>query len=627
MNDEQLRGRLGLLAERVPPRPDAPARVRALARRQRRRHYAGGFAALTVLVVAAVAVPAVLAQRSGPHIQAAPGPTPTPTISPTTAMTTTCTPALTKAVSVYGTIQHFYGVRTSADRANAFSQNLTFTGGPVDFCLAVGNLDNLSASSPPGSTPQQMHYAVMAANSVGEPVLVYASADRPTTSPLPGISPAAIDSYRPSGGPSTTQSGSAPANTTGLTTTCTPALTKAADDYGNIQHLYGLRTSAADAAAFAQNLQVTGAFVDFCLVVGDLNQLHPPGPPGAPDQMHYALLAANSDAVPVLVYSSADRPTSPLPGISSNAIAAYRSGLAPSPTTHPSTTRSAAAAAANATPCGALPTSDGPGRSQVAATIEAPARATAGTTLSLRVFMHSLTGSAESFQTGTPFDVFVTKAGSVVARFGGPYVGTGLGMTVPATGRTELPPGYASVTLTGCAGTSPRPSGIVAGQPLPAGEYQVAVVLPDDQGSKLLTRQHAHVNHCDPELADVSAPRLRPPIAERRPAHRGSPPPVRLGPSRKDPASDESPSEMAIPAATALAPGTVRLTRQPPTAVRPTGHNGWELRACWASGQRPAHRLGRRRSHLGVDRAGPLPPGPHRHRPPTQALAEAATRA
>ena len=160
-----------------------------------------------------------------------------------------------------------------------------------------------------------------------------------------------------------------------------------------------MRTSAADAAAFAQNLQVTGAFVDFCLAVGDLNQLTPSLPPGAPDHMHYALMAANGGDPPVLVYSSAARPTSPLPGISSNAIAAYRSGVGPSPTTHPSTTRSAAAAVANATPCGALPTSDGPGRSQVAATIEAPESARAGTTLSLRVFMHSLTGSAESFQT------------------------------------------------------------------------------------------------------------------------------------------------------------------------------------------------------------------------------------
>ena len=188
MNDEELRGRLGLLAERVPARPDAPARVRALARRQRRRHYAGGFAALTVVVVAAVAVPAVLAQRSGPHIQAAPRPTPTPTISPTTAMTTTCTPALTKAVSVYGTIQHFYGLRTSGADAAAFAQNLQVTGAFVDFCLAVGDLSQLNPPLPPGA-PDQMHYALLAANSDAAPVLVYSSADRPPPRRCPASAP------------------------------------------------------------------------------------------------------------------------------------------------------------------------------------------------------------------------------------------------------------------------------------------------------------------------------------------------------------------------------------------------------------------------------------------------------
>jgi hypothetical protein len=191
MNDDELRRRLTLLADRVPARPDAAIRVRTTVRRRRRHNgVAAGLAA--VIAAAAVVVPAVLAHRAPARVEGSTGPTPVPV--PT--VSATCTRGLSKALTDYGTVQHFYAVRASAAVAASFAQNVHVSGDPVDFCLAVGDLDNLAVSTPPG-VPDQMHYALMAAGT-GAPQLVYASANRPLQ-PLPGIDPAAIAVYQPTG--------------------------------------------------------------------------------------------------------------------------------------------------------------------------------------------------------------------------------------------------------------------------------------------------------------------------------------------------------------------------------------------------------------------------------------------
>lgn len=107
---------------------------------------------------------------------------------------------------------------------------------------------------------------------------------------------------------------------------CTAALTRLGNAYGDVQALYGMRTSRAvahawqpQAAAFAG----TGdGSIDLCLVVGDLNKLTPPLPPGVPDQMHYALLAEGGGGAG-LVSASAAAYASPLPGIAGSAIPTF----------------------------------------------------------------------------------------------------------------------------------------------------------------------------------------------------------------------------------------------------------------------------------------------------------------
>lgn len=227
MNDDELRSRLTLLAERVPTRPDAPARVRATARRQRRHRAALAAGALVVITAGAVTLPAVLTHRAA-RVNSVTGPTPATAPATGTATTSvvsaTCTPALEQALGVYGSIQHFYAVRTSAAVAASFAQNLHVSGDPVDFCLAVGDLDKLAPPGPPG-VPDQMHYALMAAGT-GAPQLIYTSADRPQQ-PLPGVDPSEVLAYQPPAAttppaPTSTSVTTAPAATTPTSTTGTP---------------------------------------------------------------------------------------------------------------------------------------------------------------------------------------------------------------------------------------------------------------------------------------------------------------------------------------------------------------------------------------------------------------------
>jgi hypothetical protein len=197
MNDDELRSRLTLLAERVPNRPDAPARVRVTARRHRRHRAALAAGAVVVITTGAVTLPSVLTHRPT-RIDGVAGPT--PATAPATGSATTsvvaatCTPALEQALGVYGSIQHFYAVRTSAAAAASFAQNLHVSGDPVEFCLAVGDLDKLAPPGPPG-VPDQMHYALMAAGA-GAPQLIYTSSDRPQQ-PLPGVDPSEVLAYQP----------------------------------------------------------------------------------------------------------------------------------------------------------------------------------------------------------------------------------------------------------------------------------------------------------------------------------------------------------------------------------------------------------------------------------------------
>jgi hypothetical protein len=112
----------------------------------------------------------------------------------------------------------------------------------------------------------------------------------------------------------------------GLTNECSPALTRAATVYGDLQQLHGLRTSGRVAAGFAPQLVATvSPSVDFCLVVGKLDNLAASAPGGAPAasrERHYAVLADDGSG-PLLVYAAAALPTLPLPGISQSWITPY----------------------------------------------------------------------------------------------------------------------------------------------------------------------------------------------------------------------------------------------------------------------------------------------------------------
>lgn len=114
-----------------------------------------------------------------------------------------------------------------------------------------------------------------------------------------------------------------------LTDTCTPALTKAGREYGDIQHFYGLRSSGRMAAAWVPQ---GGAFlavpaeqpVALCLIVGNLDRLAASSPPDSAEQhMHYAVLA-DSGGGAVLVEASPDPLTSPLPGVDPASIEAFQ---------------------------------------------------------------------------------------------------------------------------------------------------------------------------------------------------------------------------------------------------------------------------------------------------------------
>ena len=135
---------------------------------------------------------------------------------------------------------------------------------------------------------------------------------------LPSGPSASMNAPAPASAPSP-----GPSATAELTDTCTPALTKSAGAYGEIQHFYGLRTSGPVAAAFLISLSGATGPVDFCLVVGDLDKLTPSLPPGVPDRMHYAVLA-DEGAGPRLVSAGANLPSPALPGIDPAAIAAFQ---------------------------------------------------------------------------------------------------------------------------------------------------------------------------------------------------------------------------------------------------------------------------------------------------------------
>ncbi|BEP15939.1 hypothetical protein acdb102_42500 [Acidothermaceae bacterium B102] len=265
MNDEELRSRLTLLAERVPGRPDAPARVRATARRRRRFSAALAAGAVVLVTTGAVTLPVVLTHRAarvdsvaGPTAATAP-PKATSAAAATSVVSAVCTPALERALRLYGSIQHFYSVRTSAVVAASFAQNLHVSGDPVHFCLAVGDLDKLTPSLPPG-VPDQMHYALMAAGT-GAPQLVYTSADRPQQ-PLPGVDPSEVLAYQPPAAtalPATTSTTTPTLPTPGPTTLAaaeTLAL-HAAINAGSARIAWGVATTAATLRAAGTSVPST----------------------------------------------------------------------------------------------------------------------------------------------------------------------------------------------------------------------------------------------------------------------------------------------------------------------------------------------------------------------------------
>jgi hypothetical protein len=212
MNDQELRGRFGTLVDRVPPNADALPLVRTRAVRLRRRRSTAVVAGLVVVVAAAVVVPETLQHQAKPSAGVLVAPTPsTATTAVSTApaepdLANACTPALTSFGRVYGEIQHFYGIRASAEEAVSWEPQVASfaalpAGQTLDFCLIVGNLDNLSASSPPGAGELHMHYAVLADSGAG-PVLVSASVN-PYTSPLPRTVASQIAVFSPSAAPPT----------------------------------------------------------------------------------------------------------------------------------------------------------------------------------------------------------------------------------------------------------------------------------------------------------------------------------------------------------------------------------------------------------------------------------------
>jgi hypothetical protein len=142
------------------------------------------------------------------------------------------------------------------------------------------------------------------------------------------------------------------------------------------------------------------------------------------------------------------------------------------------TTSSATSPAPHLATCGTVPVSDGPSRAEVDATAVGPTSAKAATSLHLAVRLRSLDGKSHVFDTGVAA-VLLLRDGKVVGQYEGAVAAVGIETTVPATGQaaSEL---AAEVQLSGCP-TRPvdLASPDVTRKPLPAGEYEVVVVLPD----------------------------------------------------------------------------------------------------------------------------------------------------
>ena len=155
-----------------------------------------------------------------------------------------------------------------------------------------------------------------------------------------------------------------------------------------------------------------------------------------------------------------------------------RQGLRQPPAAAP-TTQAAPTTAAPLADCGAAPVTGGPSKGLIGATLSGPATAPAGSVLSLVVHLRSLDGKSHKFDSGAA-PVAILQAGRIVGEYQGAFAAYGTEQVVKPTQDSTSD---VSVLLSGCpklplVDSAPD----LTRKPLPAGDYQLVVDLPDVSG-------------------------------------------------------------------------------------------------------------------------------------------------
>jgi hypothetical protein len=162
-------------------------------------------------------------------------------------------------------------------------------------------------------------------------------------------------------------------------------------------------------------------------------------------------------------------------GVSGSTGTASISPVSPSPSPVAASTGSSPSPAPLRT-CGSVPTSSGATARRIGITVTAPAPATTGSTLAVKVGLRSLDGKAHRLVLGEP-QLLLVRNGKVVGQYKGAVAASAIGVTVPAATGTSLD---ASVLLSGCP-TEPIDVSApdLTREALPPGSYDIIAVVED----------------------------------------------------------------------------------------------------------------------------------------------------
>jgi hypothetical protein len=143
---------------------------------------------------------------------------------------------------------------------------------------------------------------------------------------------------------------------------------------------------------------------------------------------------------------------------------------------------SPSSASASILGCGSVPTSDGELASKALVTVQGPARAASGSTLTAQVEVRAATQATLHVETITAVKFLITKGGVIVGGTFGPLVAAGEDFDVtPTTPYIMSSP----LTVYGCplAASSVSPPAVVQ-DPLVAGTYELVAVVQDDSNGE-----------------------------------------------------------------------------------------------------------------------------------------------